>query len=215
MKIIGFMEATESSIAMPFSIYFAMFNPEKYSTTSQTHYNNDCTPGNNGEHQQYNRTPARTFNFEFLVDGTGASGETREVMADIILFRTTCGFLGAEHQPAFLIISWGTLLVRCRLTSLTIDYTLFRSDGTPLRATLKASFTEYTTKTLQQLSMFLSSPDVTHVRTVASHDRLDLLSYKMYKNSKYYMELARVNNLDQFRKLKAGDKLVFPPIEKA
>jgi hypothetical protein len=29
------------------------------------------------------------------------------------------------------------------------------------------------------------------------------------------MELARVNNLDNFRKLRVGDKIVFPPVEKA
>jgi nucleoid-associated protein YgaU len=100
------------------------------------------------------------------------------------------------------------------LTSLTIDYTLFRPDGTPLRATLKASFTEYTTPALEQLQNFLSSPDVTHVRTITATDRLDLMSYNIYKDSKYYMELARVNNLNNFRKLKVGDKIVFPPIEK-
>ena len=214
MKIIGFLQPKESAIAVPFSIYFAMFNPEKYSITSQTNYNADRVQGGLGEELRYNRTEARTFTFDFLVDGTGASGEKREVLADIILFRATCGFLGEIHQPAYLIINWGTLLIRCKLTSLTIDYTLFRSDGTPLRATLKATFTEYTTPELQQLQAFLSSPDVTHVHTIEDKDRIDNLSNRIYFDSKYYMELARVNNLDQFRKLKEGDKLVFPPVDK-
>jgi nucleoid-associated protein YgaU len=67
---------------------------------------------------------------------------------------------------------------------------------------------------LEQLEGFLSSPDVTHVRTITANDRLDLMSYNIYKDSKYYMEMARVNNLNHFRKLKVGDKLVFPPVEK-
>jgi nucleoid-associated protein YgaU len=214
IKIIGFKEATESSLGVPFSIYIGMFNPEKYSTTKQSLFNNDRRHGATGSEQRFNREQPRTFNFDFLVDGTGASGEKREVLADVILFRATCGFIGDTHRPTYLIIQWGTFLARCVLTSLTIDYTLFRPDGTPLRATLKASFTEYTTPALEQLQNFLSSPDVTHVRTITATDRLDLMSYNIYKDSKYYMELARVNNLNNFRKLKVGDKIVFPPIEK-
>ncbi|HKH59295.1 MAG TPA: hypothetical protein VKA49_00620 [Flavitalea sp.] len=214
LKVIGFKDATESSLGVPFSIYIAMFNPEKYSTTKRSLFQDDRRPGSTGSEQRFNREQPRTFDFEFLVDGTGASGEKREVLADIILFRTTCGFVGDTHRPTYLILQWGTFLARCVLTSLTIDYTLFRAEGTPLRATMKASFTEYTLPVLEQLQNFLSSPDVTHVRTVTANDRLDLMSYNIYKDSKYYMELARVNNLDNFRQLKVGDKLVFPPLEK-
>lgn len=215
IKIIGFKDATESSLGVPFSIYIAMFNPEKYSITRQSLFNNDRRHGATGSEQRFNREQPRVFSFDFLVDGTGASGEKREVLADIILFRTTCGFIGDTHRPTYLIIQWGTFLIRCVLTSLTIDYTLFRPDGTPLRATLKAGFAEYTTPVLEQLQNFLSSPDITHVRTISANDRLDLMSYNIYKDSKYYMELAKVNNLNQFRKLKVGEKIVFPPLEKA
>ena len=214
MKIIGFKDASESSMGVPFSVYIAMFNPEKYSTTKQSLFHDDRRPGATGSEQRYNRDQPRTFNFDFLVDGTGASGERREVMADIALFRATCGFVGDTHRPTYLILNWGTLLVRCVLTSLTIDYTLFRPDGTPLRATLRSSFTEYTLPVLEQLENFLSSPDITHVRTVTANDRIDLMAYNIYKDTKYYIELARVNNLNQFRKLNLGEKLIFPPVEK-
>lgn len=214
IKIIGFQSADESSLAAPFSIYIGMFNPERYSVANRVIYSDVAKQGSTASVLQFDRIAPRTFNFDFLVDGTGASGEKREVLADIILFRYTCGFIGTTHRPSFLILQWGTFLVRCVLTSLTIDYTLFRPEGTPLRAIMKASFAEYTTPVLEQLQNFLSSPDVTHERTVTANDRLDLMSYKIYKDSKYYMELARVNNLNQFKKLKVGDKIIFPPVEK-
>lgn len=214
IKIIGFTDATESSFGIPFSIYIGMFNPEKYSVASQFSYQNDRRPGGTGSELRFNRIEPRSFNFEFLVDGTGASGDKREVIVDVALFRLTCGFVGDTHRPTYLILQWGTFLARCVLTSLTVDYTLFRSDGTPLRAVMKAAFKEYTLPALELLQNFLSSPDVTHERTVTATDRLDLMSYKIYKDSKYYMELARVNNLNQFKKLKVGDKIIFPPVEK-
>jgi nucleoid-associated protein YgaU len=215
LKIVGLMEVTESSITIPFSIYFAMFNPEKFSVSQQVYTQPDNRSGSTGSENRFGRITPRSFSFEFLIDGTGASGEKRIVELDIKLFKLTTGYIGDTHRTAYLIISWGTFIARCVLKSLTVNYTLFDSTGIPLRATLNASFEEYVTPQLELLQNFLSSPDVTHERTVTANDRLDLMSYKIYKDSKYYMELARVNNLNQFKKLKVGEKIIFPPIEKA
>ncbi len=228
LKIIGLKDTNESSVGagmpaatpsassfgVPFSIYIAMFNPEKFSVSNQIDYNYDRTQGSTGSEQRFDKVSPRSFSFEFLIDGTGASGEIRIVDADIKLFKYTVGYIGDTHRPTYLIINWGTFLVRCILKSLTVNYTLFTAFGIPLRATINASFEEYITQELEQLQNFLSSPDVTHVRTVTASDRLDLMSYNIYKDSKYYMELARVNKLNQFRKLNVGDKLVFPPVKK-
>jgi len=213
LKIIGLRDSTESSIAIPFSMYIAMFNPEKFSVSNQTEYKYDDRPGSTGSEQRFDKVSPRSFSFEFLIDGTGASGEIRVVDAELKLFKITVGYIGDTHRPTYLIINWGTFVVRCILKSLTVNYTLFNPVGIPLRATINASFEEYITPKLEALQNFLSSPDVTHVRTVKAGDKLDLMSYTIYKDSKYYMELARANNLSQFRKLKTGDQIVFPPIE--
>jgi len=212
LKIIGLKENTESSIAVPISVYIAMFNPEKFSVTKQIEYPHDSRHGGTGSEQRFNRIPPRSFSFELMIDGTGASGQVRVVDAEINQFMLTVGYLGDTHRPTYLIINWGTFVIRCVLKSLTTNYTLFNPAGIPLRATLNASFEEYVPPTLEELQNFRSSPDVTHIREVKS-DPLDFMSYTIYKDSKYYMELARVNNLNQFRKLTPGDKIVFPPFE--
>jgi hypothetical protein len=210
----AFSDATESTLGIPFGTYIGMFNPEKFSVANTIRYNQTKAQGSTGDRLTFNRIEPRTFNFDFLVDGTGATGEKREVVLDVLAFKTTCGFIGEKHRPSYLVLHWGSFLARCVLTSLTVEYTLFRPDGSPLRAIMKAGFKEYIVPELEELQKFLSSPDVTHVRTVAADDRLDLMSYKIFKDSKYYMELAKVNNLNHFRKLKLGEKIVFPPIEK-
>ena len=40
------------------------------------------------------------------------------------------------------------------------------------------------------------------------------MSKKIYGDSKYYLEVARVNQLTNFRKLTPGQELLFPPLEK-
>jgi nucleoid-associated protein YgaU len=41
-----------------------------------------------------------------------------------------------------------------------------------------------------------------------------LLTYQVYNNQNYYLQVAKVNKLKNFRKLAAGTTLVFPPIAK-
>ncbi|MFT3681156.1 MAG: hypothetical protein QM791_12840 [Ferruginibacter sp.] len=214
LTIIGLTEVTESSITIPFSKYTVMFNPEKFSITQHVYTQPSDAKGETGSEQRFDKITARAFSLEFVIDATGASGERREVESDIKLLKLTVGYIGQTHRTTFLIVNWGSFIVRCVLKSLTVNYTLFNAGGIPLRATINASFEEYTTTELQQLQNFLSSPDVTHVRTVKEGDKLDLMSYRIYKDSKYYMELARVNNLHQFRRLRAGSDIFFPPLEK-
>jgi nucleoid-associated protein YgaU len=58
------------------------------------------------------------------------------------------------------------------------------------------------------------SPDVTHLRTVMAGDTLPLMCFRIYGDSRYYSEVAKVNNLDHFRRLQPGEALMFPPLEK-
>lgn len=51
-------------------------------------------------------------------------------------------FKGDHHEPRYVKLVWGTLLFKGRLTSLKIDYKLFKPDGTPLRAVVNCSFTD-------------------------------------------------------------------------
>ncbi|MGR9053652.1 MAG: LysM peptidoglycan-binding domain-containing protein, partial [Gammaproteobacteria bacterium] len=60
----------------------------------------------------------------------------------------------------------------------------------------------------------LSSPDLTHARMVLAGDTLPLMTERIYGTSKYYLRIAQINGLDDFRNLKPGSMLVFPPLEK-
>jgi hypothetical protein len=43
---------------------------------------------------------------------------------------------------------------------------------------------------------------------------LPLMCYRIYGDSKYYIEVARFNNLNDFRNLNEGMQLKFPPLAK-
>jgi nucleoid-associated protein YgaU len=59
-----------------------------------------------------------------------------------------------------------------------------------------------------------SSPDLTHTRIVKSGDTLPLLTKEIYGSSQYYLRLAQINNINDFRNLTPGCEIIFPPLDR-
>ena len=53
---------------------------------------------------------------------------------------------------------------------------------------------------------------VKHLIEVKAGDTLPLLCYQIYQDCTYYIDVAKINNLTNFRDLKPGIKLQFPPL---
>ena len=118
------------------------------------------------------------------------------------------------QSTAFLKIHWGTLLFKCVLINLDIEYKLFKPDGTPIRAIAKCTFKGTIEEDLRKALENKQSPDVTHERVVKAGDRLSLMTHNIYKQQHYLLPVAAFNQLDGFRKIKSGTKIYFPPVEK-
>lgn len=122
------------------------------------------------------------------------------------------GFKGNIHRPYYLLVTWGTLTFTGICTSLDVTYDLFTPDGKALRASIDVTLSEsidYKTKAKEAAK---SSPDLTHMRVVKAGDTLPLLTYQIYGDSSYYVEVAKKNNLSSFNAIKPGDVLYFHPL---
>jgi hypothetical protein len=198
-------------------------NPAGYAHSYQIHYNNRQAQGSNGPSPDFNRMGAQTLKFELVFDGTGVvppplpgfdvfteDGITKQVDTFIsVVF----AYDGNIHSPTFLKVNWGSLNFKCRLSTLDIRYTLFKPDGTPLRARATAAFIVfYDEKELARMATN-NSPDLSHLVTVKGGDTLPLLCYEIYGSSTPYLEVARVNGLENFRNLVTGTQILFPPLQ--
>lgn len=190
-------------------------NPESYKLSHATQYTkNDSTDTAGVTTKFYVQSP-QTLAFDFYLDGTGAVQPAAPgVAAQIAQFKQIAyNYNGKIHSPNYLKIVWGGgIEFECRLTSLDIDHTLFKPDGTPLRAKLSVGFEQYLSPTEIARRANKSSPDLTHARVVRAGDTLPNLCYQIYGDSKYYWGVAEYNRLDQFRRLTPGATLYFPPL---
>ena len=205
--------------------YTAVLNPEKYSETYKTEYKKEEGKGSSSGAPKFTRSLPSDLDLEFLFDRTGIlagygdeaneEGEKKGIIDDIKKFKQCVyEYNGNTHKPNYLIISWGSLLFNGILTDLSIEYKLFKSDGTPLRAIAKVKFISHIEAEKRASKENSSSPDLTHYRVVKEGDTLPLMTHRIYGDSKYYLEVAKANGLMNFRSLEPGQELIFPPIEK-
>ncbi len=214
LTIIPFEDSETVQIGPPSGPPFiAQFNPESFTIDNEIELGPDePSHGDDGEEAKFKSVKPRTFSFDFLMDGTGASGLKIEVLAQIQLFKLTTGFSGKIHRPKFLLLNWGSFIATCVLERFSINYKLFRPNGTPLRAVLSASFREHKPAPLRELLKNLSSPDLTHQHDIATGEHLALITYRIYKDPRYYFHVAEVNGLNNLRQLTTGHRLRLPPL---
>jgi hypothetical protein len=205
-----------TKVGNPFSVWM---NPSSYTRNTQIGYNDRQAQGAGGTSPEFNRVTQESCSFELLFDATGVipvpSGQSySNGVADAIsqLVTLTSTLNGNIHSPNYLILSWAQLQFQCVLESLSINYTLFRPDGTPLRAKVQTSFQSYTNEVQLAKKEGKNSPDMTHLVTVNGGDTLPLLCYNIYGDSSYYYRVAAINGLLDYRNLKPGTQLIFPPL---
>ncbi len=200
------------SAADSFSV---MFNPTSFSEKYEVEYEERQGAGDTSSPQVFDKIKPQEYSFEFLFDGTGTAGEkTVDVQYMVDRFLTVTGKLNSEiHRPMYLKISWGALLSKCVLKLAETTYTLFKPDGYPLRAKVKATFAVNIEDTLRVAEERKSSPDLTHRRVVHEGDHLSLMCHRIYGDPAYYLEVARFNRLKNYRHLETGQVLLFPPVK--
>lgn len=200
--------------------YEVAINPETYSLSYKSEYAIENSPGSSSGGVKFNRSLPENLTLEFLFDRTGVFedspvDEENGVIADLKDFKKiTYEFNGDIHSPNYLKVLWGDLLFPGVVTEFNIEYKLFNSSGKPIRAIVKVTFKNFIAEAKRAAKEKKASPDLTHYRIVKEGDNLPLMTHRIYGDSKYYLEIAHVNGLTNFRKLKAGQKLIFPPIDK-
>lgn len=214
MRITGY---TDSKFQKAFSgsPYILMMNPDKVKRQRTIDYSDTQSPGSSAPSQKYTRTPIDKLNFDIVIDCTGVVDGKRTDMAQEIAALEKIIFIynGDIHRPNFVKVQWGkSLIFKGVLSSFDISYTLFRPDGSPVRAKLSLGFTEYTDPETVQLEDNDHSPDVSHLVTVVEGVTLPQLCQNIWNDEKYYIQVARYNGLNKFRNLKGVEKLIFPPI---
>ncbi len=194
-------------------------NPESYSQNFKVEVDRTRAHGNQKTGPRFKSTAPEELKLEFIIDGTGTIEgywyDDHTVGQQINLFKKVVyNFNGDIHRPNFIKVFWGDFTFQCILTNLDINYTLFDWDGSPLRAKISATFTDFVAQEERAARERARSPDITHFRDVPAGQRMDLMTHEIYKTSKWTLHVSKSNNLTSFRQTLTGTELIFPPLSK-
>lgn len=220
--------------------YVVMYNPTTFSQEFKSKWIPEEGVDPDGKQYQFRTLESDSVTFEFLFDATGASPPGEDVPGNIMniaggeqvsaiqiinedkhvdraikeFLRIAQSIQAKTHTPNYLQINWGAYQFRGALGGATVNYKLFNSAGLPIRATVTANFDQSLSRQEQAAEAGRNSPDLTHRRMVKAGDTLPLIANEIYGDPSFYREVARVNNLNNFRRLTRGQQLILPPIKK-
>ncbi|MEM9452609.1 MAG: hypothetical protein AAGF11_00420 [Myxococcota bacterium] len=220
LQIVAFSDRDRT---MRIGMFEAMFNPESFSLSYSVVYAKVDAMGSGGQQTNFVHSERSPSSITLTLDGTGyaetgSPGSQLLSVADRVEQLLDLGVRvnGSTHEPNFLRLQWGRGVIQkldCRIRQLECRYTLFARDGSPLRAEVTLSFDEDKSNKKRAQEENRSSPDVSHLRQVRAGDTLPLMCQRIYGSSAHCTLVARANDLDDFRRLRPGQVLVFPPLE--
>lgn len=205
------------------SIFIVPLNPETYSLNLKVEYEKKKSKGSQGTNPKYTGTKPKELKMDFVLDGTKtAEGYHADLIDKTVpvqieeLLAVVYSVNGKTHVPNRLKVNWGDELVfDCVMTDLSVNYTLFDRDGTPLRAKLSITFLGHKEPTKRVAETDNQSPDLTHVYVLGGEETLTRQSVEIYGGPEFYRQVAVANDLTSFRNVPEGTTLVYPPLNKS
>ncbi len=217
LKIIAYKKNTFSE-GDKLGEYTVRYNPTNIEHSYDINFDEKQAVGSSGTENKYQFSKPEKLTFELIFDGTvieEGSSEKYEVDKDIKEFKKlVVEFNGDIHRPNFVRLSWGAFSFKGQIADVSFSYSAFSPRGKALKAKANVSFVEVTDVNSRLAAENKSSPDLTHLITIKEGDSLPILCKRIYDDPMYYLQVARINNLESFRKIKAGDTILFPPLEK-
>lgn len=187
-----------------------LFNPTQYNVEKTNEIAEAAIPGLEAPILQYVHGNTRTLGMELFFDTyeeqTDVTQRTNQIYNLLLLNQDT-------HVPPICRVSWGSLSFEGVLASVSGAFTLFLSNGTPVRATLTVSFKEYIKVNVLVQARPTRSSDHRKTRVVRFGDRISNIAYEEYGDARKWRPIAEVNRLDNPLQLTPGFRLVIPALD--
>lgn len=187
-----------------------LFNPTQYGLEKSVEYSEQRVPGFTTPVTQFVSGNAETLSMELFFDTYEEGTDVRDYTDKIDSLLRVDGDL---HAPPLCRFVWGSLNFKSVLERANKTFTMFLSDGTPVRARVNVTFREYKTPEEQKSESPRRSADRTKVRRVTDGDTLWLIASREYGDPTKWRTIAETNGIENPRTLRAGRELQIPPLE--
>lgn len=195
-----------------------IFNPAEYNLSSSIQYSEKTIPGLDGPVGQYIAGNSTTLNVTFTFDtyrpptldnpsegGTDVTQYTKKI-AKLTLID------GTLHRVPKVTFSWGSIKFTGIITDVKESYTMFLTDGKPVRAKVDVTFKSLYDISNGKRSAPFESPDRTKIRTVMQGEALWSIAAQEYGDPKNWKVIAQENGILNPLDIVPGQVLKLPPL---
>ncbi len=199
-----------------------MFNPTEYNLSESANYAETVVPGIDGPIMQYVAGNLQTLTLSLQLD----TNERRVMKAnhevEVIASKSVASVVrqitdllyikGNLHRPPEVKFSWGDLNFYGVVTDVSQSYTMFTSDGTPVRAKLDLTLKSVLDVAARKRRQPLESPDRTKRRTVTAGMQLWNLALEEYGDQEAWRIIAKANGIMNPLDIYPGQVLKIPAL---
>ena len=212
------------------------FNPKEFSLTKTNKWEVKPKAGSPLPDAQFTGSDSQKISLDLLFDDTDSpSGDVRTICGKLFKMMEVDGtrFSGGANsggsggagnknsgRPPTVEFGWGNLITfKAVCDSLTVQYTLFKPDGTPIRANAKLQLTQVAPATMPTGGqMKRQNPTTTGVGGLRTHvvrdgDSLQSIAYAAYGDATRWRPIADENGIDDPTRLRRGSVLTIPRLD--
>jgi nucleoid-associated protein YgaU len=197
-----------------------LFNPAELTITKSASWNAAEAKGGNAPTLKFSAGQPGTMTLSITLDttaeGTPVTEHTDKLMKLVQIDKSLPGSDKSRNKgrPPWVIFYWGPIhSFRAVVERLTLKFTFFAADGTPLRAKADLALKQYDdeeTKPLQNPTSH--TPSLQTVHRLAYGETLDRLAASHYADSTRWRLIADANNVIDPLALTPGMLLVIPEL---
>ncbi|MEZ4868509.1 MAG: LysM peptidoglycan-binding domain-containing protein [Caldilineaceae bacterium] len=200
-----------------------MFNPFEYTVTKSNSFAEaESANGGNSPRAQFQKAGPQTLQLHLLFDTYAShNGQGKEFTSvtehtnklwQLMAVKTKQGSDAQDKDsPPLVAFIWGKLYFVAYITQMTQKFTLFAHDGTPVRAEVDITFTQYVDlDDYPNQNPTSGGGPIDRVWCVTGGDRIDTIAARVYGSAANWRLIAHYNQLDDPTRLRPGQQLLIP-----
>jgi hypothetical protein len=161
---------------------------------------------------QFQGADPATLTIEIFLDDSEDSAPSVPMDVQLLLNTVTplSATLGSNPVPPWVVFGWGTFLSFVAIVrSVSAKYTMFKPDGTPVRATCQVTLEEVPTQMPGQNPTSGSLMD-SRTHQIVAGDTLQSVAQREYGDPSRWRDLADLNGIDDPMRVEPGRTLLVP-----
>ena len=195
-----------------------LFNPTEYSLSKSNSWDSVAIVGFDVPPTEFQGGNPTTLSLDIFFDTYELNQDVRTYTDKVFKLTKISNETrqnGQRGRPPRVLFNWGRVFsFQAVITSLSITYTLFKPDGTPVRAKMKLNLQECEDASMQPAQNPTSQGSFGHkVHVIQPGDTIDLIAFKHYGDPKSWRLIADTNSLDNPKDLRVGQVLEIAPLE--